>query len=299
MSSIVSIESDINKNRIWRSGKTYLITREVRVKKGVTLTVEDKTTVLIVNGVLPASKSSIRRAALVFDQGSVLKAKRLYVKAADAEGRPVRHADNGGLWFLGNYKNASKDGVSVSVDRKHPLSRFQGSMITTHYLGRHDDYISSKTGNKVGIGDDIDGFSVLGVGPDEWQIDEIRSYYSADDAIDLTNSHISLKRITVKHPVEDGLNISSSRLEVHKSLILDVTKTSVGDRDLFDLETDDGASYVEIHRGCKVNVKGVLGDQLTLSSLDMPDPNNNPNARYAFNGTCSKRGALVYSLSRD
>lgn len=299
MSSIVLIDADITKNTIWRSGRTYLITREVRVKKGVTLTIEDKTTVLIVNGVLPASKSKIRRAALVFDQGSGLKAKRLYVKAADALGQPVRHADNGGLWFLGNYRDASKDRISVSVNRKHPLSRFQASMITTHYLGRHDDYISTKTGNKVGIGDDVDGFSVLGVGPDEWQIDEIRSYYSADDGIDLTNSHIRLKRIAVKHPVEDGLNISSSRLEVHKSLILDVTKTSASDRDLFDLEVDDGASYVEIHRGCKVNVRGVLGDQLTLSSQDMPEPNNNPNARYAFNGECRKRGALVYSLSRD
>ena len=40
------------------------------------------------------------------------------------------------------------------------------------------------------------------------------------------------------------MNVSSSRIEIHKSLWIDLRKTDYTDRDLFDLETDDGASYV-------------------------------------------------------
>jgi len=292
------IAGNIKKDQTLRAGVTYVIEGEVHVAKNVTLTIGDRVTILLVNGVFP--KSLVRRSVLIFDQGSKLSAKRFYIKAADTNHKPVKQSDNGGVWFLGNFNDASKDGVSVKVNRKNPLSDFKADMVAAYYLGRKDTYKSKKTGKELDIGDDIDGFSVLGVGPTEWNISEVRSHYSGDDGFDITNSHIKLDRLQVKHPTEDGMNISSSRVEIHKSLLIDVRKTKETDRDLFDLETDDGASYVELYRRCWVRLDGVFGDQLVLSSKEMPRPNTkDDNERsYAFSGQL-KTAALVYSIDED
>lgn len=298
MKPVEVISSDIRASRTLSGKKLYVIEGEVHVRKGVRLTVADGATILLVNGVFP--KSIVRRSVLIFDQGSQLAAKRLYVRAAGENHKPVRFADNGGIWFLGNYNNASKDGVSVVVNRKNPLSRFVATMVATYYLGRHDSYVSKRTQKTLDIGDDIDGISVMGVGPTEWAIATIRSHHSADDGFDCTNSHISLDRLEIRHPVEDGMNISSSRVEIHKSLWIDLRKTDANDRDLFDLETDDGASYVELWRGCWVRLDGVFGDDIYLGSRDMPDPDIrlNNETRYSFRGQL-KTASLVYSIDED
>ena len=306
MSKIEVISKHIKRSRTLKSGTTYVIHGEVRVATGVKLTIKDKVTILIVNGELNKKKSRILRSALIFDQGSTLIAERLYVKACNADYKVVKTANNGGIWFLGNFSDAIKDGVSVKVNRKKPLSYFKAKMIATYYLGRPD---SLETPESIALDaldlqedldDDIDGFSVLGVGKSEWDISEIRSYYSADDAFDVTNSHISLNRLEIKLPIEDGMNISSSRVEIHKSLSIDLRKTKTKDRDLFDLETDDGGSFVELYRGCWVKVNGVFGDQVNLSSKDMPKPvtKDNNNRFYSFNGQL-KSAALVFSIDED
>lgn len=292
------ITGNIKSNKTLRAGKTYVIEGEVHVVKGVTLTISDRVTILLVNGVFP--KSLVRRSILIFDQGSRLSAKRFYIKAANASHKPIKYPDNGGVWFLGNFNDASKDGVSVKVNRKNPLSAFKAEMIAAYYLGRKDAYISAKTGKELDFGDDIDGFSVLGVGPAEWNISEVRSHFSGDDGFDVTNSHIKLDRLEIKHPAEDGMNISSSRVEIHKSLLLDIRKTDETDRDLFDLETDDGASFVELYRRCWVRLDGVFGDQVVLSSTDMPRPNvkDDNETYYSFSGQL-KKAALIYSIDED
>ena len=294
---IVVINKNITKDTVLRSNKTYVVDAEVRVTTGTKVTIEDLTTILITNGVKP--KSSIRRSALIFNQGSTLKAKRFYVKAASEEFKPIKFADNGGIWFLGNFQDAAKDMVSVKVNRKNPFSNFSADMIATYYLGRHDEYKSKKTGKMLNIGDDTDGFAILGVGKNEWSVKALRSFYSADDGLDVTNSHVRFDRIEIKNPTEDGMNLSSSRVEVHKSLIVDVTKTNYTDRDLFDFEVDDGSTFLEIYRYCAVDIKGVFGDELVLSSIDLPKKKNSPNARYKFKGGSRKRSTLIYSIRMD
>jgi hypothetical protein len=148
--------------------------------------------------------------------------------------------------------------------------------------------------------DDIDGVKLIGVGPDEWQVSQLRSLDSGDDGLDLTNSHIRINRLEIRKPTEDGINVSSSRIEIRRSLILDLEKTSNTDRDLFDLETDDGASFVALPRGCWVRLNGVFGDQLKLSSQDMfpPDVSDDNETAYYFSGKL-KADALVFSISED
>lgn len=289
------IDKDITKNRRLSRMKTYVIASEVRVREGVRVVIEDGVTLLIVNGLIPHVQ--LLRAALIFDQGSILRANRFYVKACDTKFRQVKHADNGGLWFLGNYQNASKDKVTIKARRQTPLSSFRASLVATYYLGRFDPL--KETARTKVVDDDIDGLSVLGINTGEWQISEIRSFHSGDDGFDLTNSHIRLDRLKVVSPNEDGINLSSSRLEIGRSLIVDVTKTQIKDRDIFDFETKDGASYLEIAQHCHVNVRGVFGDELILSSKDFPKPNNNPEARYKFKGVSKKAATLVYTVNKD
>lgn len=292
------ISSDICRSRTLSKSCTWVIASEVRVKAGLTLTIADGATLLIANG--PVPKSRIRRAALIFDAGSRLQAGRFTIKACNGAHKPVKLADNGGVWFLGNHASGSKDGISLRKVAGRLPSSFRAKSMTLSHLGRHDSYRSAITGRELDIGDDIDGLSLIGVAPDEWKISQVRSLYSADDGIDLTNSRIRLDRLEVRHPCEDGMNITSSRIEIRRSLVLEVPKSPTKDRDLFDLETDDGAAYVELPRGCWVRVRGVFGDQVTLTSTDMPRPTvsaDNERA-YRFSGRL-RADALVHSISDD
>lgn len=290
------LDTDIVGNRRLSARRIYVVTTDVHVKENATLTIENGTTILIKNGLVPDSK--LRRAALIFDQGSALRARCVYFKACNNDFIQTKHADNGGLWFLGQFQRASKDTISVKPQRKRIRSSFKADLVATYYLGRLDPV--KETSRTLAVQDDIDGLSVLGVGPAEWSIAEIRSFYSADDGIDLTNSHISLDRLKIQTPVEDSINLSSSRLEVHKSLKLRVKKTTVQDRDLVDFETDDGPSFLVLHAKCKLDIKGVFGDEVALVSDEMPAPDTNTDNEtpYKFKGKL-QRSALIYSIDQD
>lgn len=295
---VARISADIARSRRLGAGTVWVVDGEVHVRAGATLSIADGATILILNGELPGAR--LRRAALIFDPGSGLSAKRFSVRAGGATLRAARIADNGGLWFLGTHAAGESDGIRVRKTRGQVPSSYRASSITVSHLGRRDSDRSARTRRKLGIGDDVDGLKLIGVGPDEWQVPRVRSLHSADDGFDLTNSHIRLDRLEVRHPTEDGLNLSSSRLEIRRSLVLEMPRSRVADRDLFDFESDDGGSFVELPRGCWVRLRGVFGDQLTLSSPDMPRPattadNERP---YAFSGRL-KADAVVYSISED
>lgn len=289
----VVLQGPITGVRRLRAGTTYVVASEVRVQKGGRLVVEDGVNILILNGVLPSS--SIAHAALIFDQGSALQAKRLYVRACDDRFRVVKAADNGGLWFFGGYRSAEKDGLSVTAGRPSAASSFKADLIAVYYLGHGDPVRQSRDP----LQDDRDGLSIMGVGPQEWDVAELRSFHSGDDGIDLTNSHIAVQRLCVVAPAEDGINLSSSMLQVARSLKVDVTMTDVSDRDIFDLETDDGPSYVEIARHCHVDIVGVFGDDLSLRSPDMPEADHTRDISYRFKGFLRLSPALVLSLNED
>lgn len=290
------LDADISRNRRLSARRTYVVTTEVHVKEHATLTIENGTTILIKNGLVADSK--LRRAALIFDQGSALRARRVYIKACANDFKQCKEADNAGVWFLGNFQPASKDTISVKPQRKAMRSSFKADLLATYYLGRRDPTVHRSRARAVQ--DDIDGLSILGVGPAEWSVSEVRSFYSADDGIDLTNSHIRLDRLKIQTPVEDGINLSSSQLEIHQSLKLKVKKTAIPDRDLVDFETDDGPSFLVLHARCKLDLNGVFGDQVALISDDMPVPDTSTDneTRYKFKGKL-KRPALIYSIDQD
>ena len=266
------ITKDIDSSRTFVKSTTYVIKGTVRVLKNVELTIENGTTILLVNGSM--------RSSLIFNTGSILFAEHVYFRACDANYKLVKVANNGGLWFLGSSSNAEKDKIAVKYNVTP--SSFQAIRIFSAYLGRCD----STT-------DDIDAISVLGVGANEWNISSVVSYYSGDDGFDVENSAITLKYLRVVEPKEDGLNITSSRVNILNSLEVDMGKSGKKDRDIFDLEPDEGQTYVRLEEGCDVNISGVFGDQLKLVSGDLPQPDGDK--YYEFNGELVNGQTYVYS----
>ncbi len=291
------ISRNIAQNKTLSNKKIYLITQEVHIRSGVQLRIQDGALIYLVNG--PVKKAKAKRAALHFDQGSALHAGRFTLKAANLDGKPEKHADNGGIWFYGHYASAAKDGRSVKSNPKKRLSKFIALELKTFFLGRTDP-IAKNRSEKIATKnqkDDLDAISVLGVGPQEWGIQSIKSYYSGDDGFDITNSNIDIDRLYIKNPTEDGLNLSSSRIQLKKSLRIEMGDEGA-DRDLFDLETDDGGSFIEIHKGCKILLDGIFGDQLVLSSIDLP-PIKSRNRKYVFSGRSKQSDSLIYSITMD
>lgn len=290
------LDRHITRNRHLLTDRIYAVTELVRVKKNVTITADDGVTILIQNGI--KKKSRLRRAALIFNKGSQLKAKRIYLKSCDSHFKQTKIAANGGLWFIGNSENAEKDTIRTTVKRQTPRSSFSAEMIATYYLGCSDS--GKKTVQTSDTKDDIDALSILGMCPVEWSVTQVRSFYSGDDGIDLTNSHVRLDRLWIYAPVEDGINLSSSHLEIRHSLNLNVEKSKNKDRDLVDFETDDGASFIQLHANCYLELDGVFGDEVTLASKEMPKPDTSPNneSSYQFKGRL-RRSALIYSLDED
>jgi len=269
---------DITSSTTFVKSTTYVIRGMVRVLANVQLRIENGTTILIENGPMCSS--------LIFNTGSKLVAEHVYFRACDAAYNLVKTANNGGLWFLGSSSNAEKDKITV----KYAVtpSSFRGFRIYAAYLGRSDP-----KGRDSPTTDDIDAISVLGVGANEWEISSIVSYYSGDDGFDVENSDITLKHLRVIKPKEDGLNITSSRLNVLNSLDIDMGTSKVKDRDIFDLEPDEGQAYVRLAEDCDVNISGCFGDQLKLVSSDLPQPDGNK--YYKYNGELTNGQTYVYS----
>jgi hypothetical protein len=118
------------------------------------------------------------------------------------------------------------------------------------------------------------------------------------NGFDIENSDITCQSITVKIPNEDGINITSSRVNIVDSLTINMTINETFDRDIFDLETDDRPAFIRIEQNCLVKIDSIFGDQLTLISDDLPQPVITPDGKeltYNFNGYTVKGQSYVYS----
>jgi hypothetical protein len=293
--TVIELTSDITRSTTLRRGTTYVIAGEVRVRAGVTLTIEPDATVLIRNGT--RANPTLTANALIFNSGSTLRATTVHFKAADAANRPAAVADNGGVFFLGSARSASKDGVSVVAGRGTRRSSFTADLITASYLGRSDPRGGDDTDR-----DDIDAISVLGMGQSEWRVKAVHSEFSGDDGFDVTNSTITLDRLRIIAPQEDGLNVTSSTVRIRRQLVITMPGVSGPDQELFDFEVDSGPVRVIIDRRATVDLRGFWGsltDDVRLTSADMPQPNPLRRSFYTFAGVLSRGPAFVYSIATD
>lgn len=297
--AIAHISADITRNTTFRAGTTYVITNEVHVTEGTTLTIEDGVRVLIRNGSIPGR--NLTAAALVFDSGSRLRARTVSFAASDAGDRPATQSLNGGVFFCGAFRSGTKDNISSRSGVGVRRSSFIADRIECSFLGRPDPR-GGDDDVTTDDRDDIDAISLIGVGPTEWRVREVSSTNSGDDGFDVTNSSISLAALTVVNPIEDGLNVTSSLVEVTATCTVAMSRSTAPDRELFDLETDGGPARIVFQRLAAVDLRGTWGDrydEVRLNSRDMPQPNPLTKGWYEFVGILRIGPAVVYSINAD
>ena len=94
--------------------------------------------------------------------------------------------------------------------------------------------------------------------------------------------------------------LSSSYLEIQKSLKIDVRKNKNKDRDLFDFEVDEGPSIIILQAKSKLFLHGVFGDQIQVVFGGLPKPNtkNNNEDEYRIDRKINK-AIVLYSANED
>jgi hypothetical protein len=289
---IIEINDNICVNTKFYNQNIYVINGQICVKSGIKLTIEDGTEIYIKNGLFrDIFNTGFIRSKFIFESGSILKAGKVYFKACDDKNLPVKVAENGGLYFVGTSLYTEKDGIST--DQNSPPSYFRASLISTSYLGSEDLTTVVENTEYLSKIDDYDAISVLGVNENEWKIKNIYSKYSGDDGFDVQNSNITVETVKVIKPAEDGLNIVSSTLTIVKKLEINMGITENLDRDIFDLESDTRYSLIRLLNKCKVNINGIFGDQLILSSADLPP--FKCTAEYVFKGKLTYGDTLIFT----
>jgi hypothetical protein len=284
------ITEDIYLDAKFCSDTIYVIIGEVRILPMVSLHVEPNTQIYITNGTFTNSLNNPTKSKLIFETGSKLYGTTIYFKACGNDYLPENLADNGGIFFLGSSSKAEKDLVSVNFNINQ--SSFNAEFISLSYLGGKDNMNDNDNLIKSDKLDDYDAISIVGVNNNEWSIKNVYSEHSGDDGFDVENSSIELDSVEVKLPSEDGLNITSSRVNILKNLTINMEITEVFDRNIFDLEIDDGPSFVRLEKGCGVKIDGIFGDQLTLVSGDLPQPDGDK--PYLYDGILLSGQTYVY-----
>jgi len=278
MNNIIEISTNIICDTTFIQNYIYVMTSEIHVLQNITLLIEDNVIIYIRNGVYNTTTS---RAALIFDTGSNLISSNFYVLACNINNIPSYEQDNGGLWFVGSASNIIKDGISAKYSTKK--SNFIANNIYTYYLGStdKDPYWTHESSQ------DQDSITSLACNYDEWNILGISIQNSGDNAFDVVNSVININNIEIIYPGEDAINVQSSKINVKKILKAIVNSTVENDKDIFDLEIDNGPSYILIDRFCFVELSGIFGDKSLLVSEDLPQSYGDN--YYYFKG-CTNRG---------
>ncbi len=282
---IVQIYSDIKENTVFYSNTIYIINGEVHVHKNVSLIIENNTIIYIKNGRF--TLSPLRKSALIFDSGSMLFAETVYFLACDKNNNKTIVSDNGGVWFCGTLP-ATKETITTTY---LPIaSYFKANKIYAYYLGSTDPLRQKKQSN-LEPSTDNDGITILGCNNDEFAIQFLYVEESGDNGIDIIQSYVTIDNVVVLNPGEDALNLQSASLTVTKTLILSVPLTKTYDRDIFDMEVENGPSFIKINKYCYVEILGIFGDQTTLVSNDLPQPTE---SLYVYKNVTKNGQSYIY-----
>jgi len=102
--------------------------------------------------------------------------------------------------------------------------------------------------------------------------------------------------------LEDGLEIASSLVKITRGCTVAMSRSTAIDREIFDLETDDGPSRVVFQRLAALDLRGYWNDrydEVRLESPDMPQPDPFIKSWYEFVGILRLGPAVVYSFNAD
>ena len=280
----IEITSNIIDNTIFYNKYNYIMVGEIHVLEDITLAIEDGVLISIRNGVF--LDTALKRSALIFDTGSRLIASDFYLIACNHLNEPEALADNGGLWFIGSRSDVDKDGIKAKYSTKS--SNFSANKISAYYLGSTDPAVWIHEPSA-----DQDGITALGCGDNEWNINSVYIELSGDNGFDVVESYITINEVEVIHPGEDAINIQSGQLNIIKNMRCIVSLTDVYDRDIFDLEDDYAFPYIRIAQYAFVEILGIFGDQTSMVSSDLPQPDGDK--LYYFNGICTNGQTYIWA----
>jgi len=248
------IKKNISCSYTFCKKNTYIILGKIHVLKNVKLTVENGTNIHLVNGPMKSS--------LIFDKGSQLFAKNIYIKACNSKNyKPIKFADNGGICF-----NGSIDDLNDNII----LSNFTVNKIHTYYLGSFN----------------TQGILVQDIKLNEWNISSVESYNSACNGFYIKNSKININNLKILNSYRDGLILIDSLLNIIKTLEIKMLKSGKKYNKIFNINKINAETFLKFESNCIVNISGIFGDNLKLISSDLCQPEKDK--YYLFNKCCQE-----------
>jgi photosystem II stability/assembly factor-like uncharacterized protein len=258
---IKTILNNISKNTIFTNNFTYVIVGEIHVLNGINLYIEDNTLILLRNGIQKKNKnSSIDYSTLIFDTGSNLIAKKIFIKSADNYNKAINYANNGGLIFLGSAANITYNAYnSINSQISATSSNFYIEELITCYLG-------SINNNNI---------TVIGNNNDEFNIKSIKSFYSGNIGLSVINSNIIIEKLLIYNPSGNvAVDNNNSIIDIIKVIKIFITNGSM--TSLFNFFIDSDIPYIKINKNTCVNLRAPqfnpIINLLKVVSIDIPSP---------------------------
>jgi photosystem II stability/assembly factor-like uncharacterized protein len=254
---ITTILNNISKNTIFTNNFTYIIVGEIHVLNGITLCIEDNTIILLRNGINKKNNSSIDFSTLIFDTGSTLIAKKIFIKSADKYNKTINYADNGGLIFLGSAANITYNSINSQISTTS--SNFSVDKLIVEYLG-------STTNNSI---------TTIGVNYDEFNIKNIKSFYSGNIGLSIINSNIVIDKLLIYNPSGNiAIDNNNSIINIIKVIKISITNGSMSS--LFNFFINSYSPYIKINKNTCVYLKAPqfnpIFNPLDVVSIDFPSP---------------------------
>lgn len=291
---IVEVSGSINADMNMTVDNDYMITGEVHVASGVTLTIEDNVNVLIRNGNQKkiVGKTFAKKSGLIFDTGSSLVAGNLFFKACDDVGNIVSSSDNAGVFFMGSSSLWQQGQIVSNFSVKN--SSFVAESIHLDYLGRMEPEINR-------LSPIYPALNVIGMNIYEWKVNNVISRNAASYGVRIDRSVVTLKSLEVKNFSKSGLRLFDSRLDVIKNLSIN-NDISNPRTQLFDLgqikRIEKGPSRIRIFPNAIVNVDGLANAWFSVLSEDMPQRKVGvATSEYNFSGVLGSNQSYIYSTN--
>lgn len=292
---LIELNSNIASNTKLLSGKDYIIRGEIHVLNGITVEADDNVKLMIVNGnqSIKSGKTFGLKSGLVFDTGSSLIAKNLYILASDTTGTPVTNADNAGIFFMGSSTVWQRGQLKVNFATRP--SSFTAESINVDYLGRSD--LNNSNADKYAA------IHAIGIDANEWRIATLKINHPAYYALQIERSAVELRGIDVQENQFAGIKLFDTRLDILQNLTI-TPSPSATSKQLFDFTKINsllakGPSRLRLLPGANINISGDINSWVTVLSDVLPkwDPLKEKllSKNYSFTGNQGTNQSYIYS----
>lgn len=192
----VVISEDIRSDTEWTADQTYVLTREVAIEPGRTLTIRAGTTVLGEEG----SALIVRRGARLEARGSALAPVVFTSARPPGERLP---GDWGGVSLLG----------SATVNEPGAVLEGLSDASAAEYGGQDDDsscgvleYVRIEFAGFAVLKDqELNGLTLAGCGSGTI-VDHVQVHRAKDDAVEIFGGAVGLRHVLITQPQDDGLD---------------------------------------------------------------------------------------------